>query len=84
MLYERTAWSRQPDALIEQELAMMRDAQHISPSLIMRDPYILDFLGLRNTWQESDLESAIIREWNRSCWSLVSDSHSSRVRNASN
>lgn len=49
MLYERTAWSRQPDALIEQELAMMRDAQHISPSLIMRDPYILDFLGLRNT-----------------------------------
>jgi predicted nuclease of restriction endonuclease-like (RecB) superfamily len=62
MLYERTALSRQPDALIDHELAMMRDAQHISPSLIMRDPYILDFLGLRDTWQESDLESAIIRE----------------------
>jgi len=28
----------------------------------MRDPYILDFLGLRDTWQESDLETAIIRE----------------------
>lgn len=62
MLYERTVLSRQPDALIEQELAMMRDAQHMSPSLVMRDPYILDFLGLRDTWQESDLESAIIRE----------------------
>jgi hypothetical protein len=28
----------------------------------MRDPYILDFLGLRDSWQESDLEAAIIRE----------------------
>ncbi|MCQ4380241.1 DUF1016 domain-containing protein, partial [Clostridioides difficile] len=28
----------------------------------MRDPYILDFLGLRDTWQEGDLETAIIRE----------------------
>jgi predicted nuclease of restriction endonuclease-like (RecB) superfamily len=34
----------------------------MSPNLVMRDPYILDFLGLRDTWQESDLEAAIIRE----------------------
>lgn len=40
----------------------MRDAQRMSPALVMRDPYILDFLGLRNTWQEGDLEAAIIRE----------------------
>ncbi|MFC4297581.1 PDDEXK nuclease domain-containing protein [Castellaniella hirudinis] len=38
------------------------DAQRMSPALVMRDPYILDFLGLRDTWQESDLEAAIIRE----------------------
>lgn len=62
MLYERTALSRKPDETIAQELAAMRDAQRISPSLVMRDPYILDFLGLRDTWQESDLETAIIRE----------------------
>ncbi|MDM0033424.1 PDDEXK nuclease domain-containing protein [Variovorax sp. J22P271] len=62
MLYERTALSSKPDALIAQELARMRDAQHLSPSLLMRDPYILDFLGLRDTWQEGDLEAAIIRE----------------------
>jgi len=62
MLYERTALSRKPDALIAEELATMRDAQRLSPSLIMRDPYILDFLGLRDTWQEGDLETAIIRE----------------------
>ena len=62
MLYERTALSQQPDVLISQELTALRDAQRMSPSLVMRDPYILDFLGLRDTWQESDLESAIIRE----------------------
>lgn len=62
MLYERTALSKKPDGLIAQELAMMRDAQRMSPALVMRDPYILDFLGLRDTWQESDLEAAIIRE----------------------
>ena len=62
MLYERTVLSRQPDALITQELATMQDAQPMSPNLVMRDPYVLDFLGLRDTWQESDLEAAIIRE----------------------
>lgn len=62
MLYERTALSQQPQAMIAQELATLRDAQRMSPSLVMRDPYILDFLSLRDTWQETDLESAIIRE----------------------
>jgi hypothetical protein len=59
MLYERTTLSRKPDALIAQELDTMRDAQRMSPSLVMRDPYILDFLGLRDAWQEGDLEAAI-------------------------
>jgi predicted nuclease of restriction endonuclease-like (RecB) superfamily len=62
MLYERTALSKKPDALIAQELTTLRDAQRMSPSLVMRDPYILDFLGLRDTWQESDLEAGIVRE----------------------
>lgn len=61
MLYERTL-SQKPDETIAQKLATMRDAQHMSPALVMRAPYILDFLGLRDTWQESDLETAIIRE----------------------
>lgn len=62
MLYERTALSKKPDALIAQELATMRGAQRMSPALVMRDPYILDFLGLCDTWQEGDVETAIIRE----------------------
>ncbi|MBM1183057.1 PDDEXK nuclease domain-containing protein [Pseudomonas lundensis] len=62
MLYERTALSQKPGETIAQELATMRNAQRMSPALVMRDPYILDFLGLRDTWQEGDLEAAIIRE----------------------
>ena len=62
MLYERTALSQKPEETIAQELAALRDAQRMTPALVMRDPYILDFLGLRDSWQESDLEAAIVRE----------------------
>ncbi|MCK9513414.1 MAG: PDDEXK nuclease domain-containing protein [Pigmentiphaga sp.] len=62
MLYERTALSRKPDETIAQELATLRDAQRMSTDLVMRDPYILNFLGLQDSWQERDLEAAIIRE----------------------
>ncbi|MCL1861504.1 MAG: PDDEXK nuclease domain-containing protein [Proteobacteria bacterium] len=62
MLYERTAISRKPRKQIEQELATLRDAEQMTPALLLRDPYVLDFLGLRDTWAESDLEAAIARE----------------------
>lgn len=62
MLYERSALSKKPGEAIAREPAAMRDAQRMSPALVMRDPYILDFLGLRDTSQESDLEAALIRE----------------------
>ena len=62
MLYERTALSRKPDRMIVEELATIQDSERMSPSLVMRDPYILDFLGLRDAWQEGDLEAAIVRE----------------------
>ncbi|MEI7346622.1 YhcG family protein [Dickeya chrysanthemi] len=62
MLYERTALSKKPDETIAQELATLRDVQRMTPALVMHDPYILDFPGLRDTWQEGDLEAAIIRE----------------------
>lgn len=62
MLYERTALSRQPEETISQELAALRESERMTPALLMRDPYVLDFLGLHDTWQESDLEAAIIRE----------------------
>jgi predicted nuclease of restriction endonuclease-like (RecB) superfamily len=65
MLYERTAISKKPDALIRQELAALRDKDELSPALVFRDPYMLDFLDLADTYSEKDLESAILREIER-------------------
>ena len=62
MLYERTALSKKPEKLIEQELKALRDEDRLTPDLVFRDPYFLDFLGLKDTYSERDLEAAILRE----------------------
>lgn len=62
MLYERTALSKQPDALIRAELALLRSQGEVAPSLLLKDPYVLDFLGLTDRFLERDLEDAILRE----------------------
>lgn len=73
LLYERTAVSRQPDALIRQELDRLREAERLSPELVFRDPYVLDFLGLADTYSERDFEAAILRELERFLLELGSD-----------
>ena len=34
----------------------------MTPGLVFRDPYLLDFLGLKGAYSERDLENAILRE----------------------
>jgi len=62
MLFERTALSRNPAKLAQQELAALREEDKLTPDLVFRDPYFLDFLGLKDTYSEKDLEAAILRE----------------------
>lgn len=62
MLYERTALSNKPDTLIKRELRALREDDRPTPDLIFRDPYFLDFLGLKDTYSEKDIETAILRE----------------------
>jgi len=62
MLFERTALSKKPAELAKQELADLRDKDKLTPDLVFRDPYFLDFLGLKDTYSEKDLEAAILRE----------------------
>ncbi|MCX5971747.1 MAG: PDDEXK nuclease domain-containing protein [Coprothermobacterota bacterium] len=62
MLYERTALSKKPEELARIELDALRDEDRLTPDLVFRDPYFLDFLGLTGAFQEKDLEAAIIRE----------------------
>ena len=62
LLYERTAISKKPAKLIKQELQSLRREDALTPDLVFRDPYLLNFLGLKDTYSEKDLESAILRE----------------------
>jgi len=62
VLYERTALSKKPTELIKKELADLKERDKLTPDLVFRDPYFLDFLGLKNTYSEKDLETAILRE----------------------
>ncbi len=62
MLYERTAISKKPEEVARAELARLRSEDKLTPDLVFRDPYILDFLGLRDRYLEKDLEDAILRE----------------------
>jgi predicted nuclease of restriction endonuclease-like (RecB) superfamily len=73
MLYERTAISRKPDELARQELDALREEDRLTPDMVFRDPYLLDFLGLADTYSERDLETAILRELERFLLELGTD-----------
>lgn len=62
MLYERTAISKKPGEVAKAELATLREEDQLTPDLVFRDPYILDFLGLKDRYLEKGLEDAILRE----------------------
>jgi predicted nuclease of restriction endonuclease-like (RecB) superfamily len=62
MLFERTAISRKPEELAKQEISSLREEDILTPDLVFRDPYLLDFLGLKNTYNEKDFEAAVLRE----------------------
>ena len=65
MLYERTNLSRKPEITIANDLEMLREQKKMSTALVLRDPYLLDFLDLKDNYSEEDLESAIITELER-------------------
>ncbi|ALJ01710.1 PDDEXK nuclease domain-containing protein [Rufibacter tibetensis] len=73
MLFERSALSRKPEQLLRQELGTLRSAGAVTPDLVFRDPYVLDFLGLSDTYSERDLESAILAQLQQFIIELGSD-----------
>jgi predicted nuclease of restriction endonuclease-like (RecB) superfamily len=73
LLFERTAISRKPAELARQELQKLRKDDQVTPDLVFRDPYLLDFLGLADTFSERDMETAILRELQRFLVELGTD-----------
>lgn len=65
MLYERTAISKEPDSVISDSLDNVNLDKHLNPKMILQNPYVLDFLNLPKTYNESTLEQAILDEIQR-------------------
>lgn len=62
MLFERTALSKKPGELVRHEIDNLRQEDILTPDLVFRDPYVLEFLNLNDHYLEKDLEDAIMRE----------------------
>ena len=62
MLFERTAISKKPKEFAKKELESLKNEDRLTPDLVLRDPYLLDFLRLDGEFKEKDLEDAILRE----------------------
>lgn len=62
MLFERTALSKKPGETIRTELDTLRAQGEVNPPLLLKDPYVLDFLALEDRYLEKGLEDAILRE----------------------
>jgi predicted nuclease of restriction endonuclease-like (RecB) superfamily len=73
LLFERTAISKKPDETIAGDLGLLRNEGKLTPDMVFRDPYFLDYLGLRDAYSEKDLESAILVELQRFITELGTD-----------
>lgn len=74
MLFQRTAISKKPKAVIKQELKKQSSKAAIaSTDLVFKDPYLLDFLGLKDAYSEKDLESCILNSLQQFIIELGSD-----------
>ncbi len=60
MLFERTAIATKPDELIKKELSSLRDENVMSPDLVFKSPYFLEFTGLTGMYSEKDLEDSLV------------------------
>jgi predicted nuclease of restriction endonuclease-like (RecB) superfamily len=57
--YERTALSRDKGAMLRKG-AIAKTEDVVSPEEEIKDPYVLEFLGLKDEYSESELEAALV------------------------
>ncbi|MBE0637005.1 MAG: DUF1016 family protein [Bacteroidales bacterium] len=60
MLFERTAISEKPELVIQQEIGKLASGEAFSPDLIFKNPYFLEFTGLRGMYSEKSLEDCLV------------------------
>lgn len=60
MLYERTIISGKPGEFIKKELGKLREKNTLSPDLVFKSPYFLQFTGLTGMYNEKSLEDTLL------------------------
>lgn len=70
--YERTALSRNKAAMLERGGAA-RPEDTVTPEEAIKDPFVLEFLGLKDEYSEGDLEEALVRHLESFLLELGSD-----------
>ena len=60
LFYERTAMSKDKTAMLRKG-KKVEPGEETSPEQELKDPYVLEFLDLKDEYSESDLEDALIR-----------------------
>lgn len=62
MLFECSVVSRKHDKDIKQSLMVLKEQEVFTEDLVLKDPYVIDFLNLPKDYYESELEAAILQE----------------------
>jgi hypothetical protein len=82
MLFERTVFFRKPEELIQQEIALLRDEDRLSPDMVLRNPYLMPLdwrtLKARKNWRTQSSG-----RWRRFSWKSEMDSPLRHDRNRS-
>ena len=74
--FERTQLSRNKAATLRRGQAL-DPADPLTPEQEIKDPFVLEFLGLKDEYSENALEEALIQNWKNSFWNSEAISHSS-------
>ena len=72
LFYERTALSRSKAKMLARA-AVAKHEDAITPEEEIKDPYVLEFLGLKDEYSESDIEEALILHLERFLLELGGD-----------
>jgi predicted nuclease of restriction endonuclease-like (RecB) superfamily len=70
--YERTAMSRNKATMLRKGAKALPE-DHVQPTGEIKDPFVLEFLGLKDEYSETDLEEALIRHLESFLLELGSD-----------
>lgn len=62
MTYERSSLAKQSSQVTRELISTIKTNQTFLPEIVLKDPYLLDFLELPDEHYESDLENAILNK----------------------